>query len=75
MATSTQNAQTLLEKIQSLPADQVAEVEHFVEVLRQRAAKRQKPGNKPLDFPVDDLGAWPEDLSLRREELYGDEGR
>lgn len=24
------------------------------------------------DFPVDDLGPWPENLTLRREEMYGD---
>ena len=28
-----------------------------------------------LDFPVDDLGPWPENLSLRREDLYGEWGR
>jgi hypothetical protein len=28
-----------------------------------------------LDWPVHDCGPWPENLSLRREELYGDEGR
>lgn len=27
------------------------------------------------DFPVRSFGSWPEDLSLRREDLYGDEGR
>ncbi|MDX1993374.1 MAG: hypothetical protein SF029_13375 [bacterium] len=27
------------------------------------------------DFPVDDLGAWPDDLTLRREAIYGDDGR
>lgn len=27
------------------------------------------------DFPVDDLGPWPQGLSLRREDLYGDDGR
>ena len=27
------------------------------------------------DFPVDDLGPWPEGLTLRREELYGDDER
>ena len=27
------------------------------------------------DFPVDDLGPWPEGLTLRREEMYGDQGR
>jgi hypothetical protein len=29
----------------------------------------------PLNFPVDDLGPWPEDLSLRREDMYDDDGR
>jgi hypothetical protein len=29
----------------------------------------------PFDFPVDDLGPWPEGLSLRREDMYGDWGR
>lgn len=27
------------------------------------------------DFPVDDLGPWPEGLSLRREDMYGDAER
>lgn len=36
----------------------------------QSARKRE-----PLQFPVDDLGPWPEHLSLRREDMYGDDGR
>lgn len=27
------------------------------------------------DFPVDDFGPFPDHLSLRREDLYGDSGR
>lgn len=27
------------------------------------------------NWPVHDVGPWPEDLSLRREEMYGDDGR
>jgi hypothetical protein len=27
------------------------------------------------DFPVHDFGPWPENLSLRREDLYGDDER
>jgi hypothetical protein len=27
------------------------------------------------DFPIIDVGPWPEGLSLRREEMYGDDGR
>ncbi len=26
-------------------------------------------------FPVIDVGPWPSDLSLRREDMYGDDGR
>jgi hypothetical protein len=71
------NAQTLLEKIQSLPPDRVAEVEDFVDFLRDRATRRKDTATdkEPLDFPADDLGPWPEGLSLRREDRYGDDGR
>ena len=76
MTIPAQSAQTLLEKIQSLPADRVAEVEDFVDFLRERARKpKAATGREPLDFPVDDLGPWPEGLSLRREDMYGDDGR
>lgn len=30
---------------------------------------------KSFKFPVDDYGPWPVDLSLRREDMYGDFGR
>lgn len=35
------------------------------------------PVSKPerWDFPVIDVGPWPENLSLRREDMYGDDGR
>lgn len=29
----------------------------------------------PLDLPVHDLGPWPAGLSLRREDIYGDDAR
>jgi hypothetical protein len=38
----------------------------------------EKPVNyarQPLHFPVIDVGRWPQDLSLRREDMYGDDGR
>lgn len=28
-----------------------------------------------LDLPIHHVGPWPEDLSLRREDVYGDDGR
>ena len=27
------------------------------------------------DFPTIDVGPWPAELSLRREDMYGDDGR
>jgi hypothetical protein len=30
---------------------------------------------EPFDFPVHDVGPWPEGLSLRREDMYDDWGR
>ena len=41
----------------------------------------EQPGPQPPtdldldDLPVHDLGPWPEGLSLRREDMYGDDGR
>jgi hypothetical protein len=34
-----------------------------------------EPQGRQLDaFPVVSVGAWPSDLSLRREDMYGDAG-
>lgn len=39
----------------------------------------EQPGDAPArsldDFPVVDVGPWPEDLSLRREDMYGERER
>jgi hypothetical protein len=77
MTNVTQNTQRLMEKIQCLPSDQIAEVENFVDCLRERAKLRNLSSisRRSLSFPIDDMGAWPENLSLHREDLYGDEGR
>jgi hypothetical protein len=40
--------------------------------------KTSAPPKGPVDFstwPAHNVGLWPEDLSLRREDLYGDDGR
>lgn len=34
--------------------------------------KEKRP---PLKFPVDHYGPWPSHLSLRREDMYGEDGR
>jgi len=77
MATSLQNAQALIEKIQSLPTERIAEVEDFIDFLRERVKRRKATTTRKesLDFPVDDLGPWPDGLSLRREDMYGNNGR
>jgi hypothetical protein len=76
MATPMHSAQALIEKIQSLPTDRIAEVEDFVDFLKQRARQRKTTISKQsLDFPVMSVGKWPNDLSLSREDMYGDDGR
>ena len=76
MATPMQITQALIEKIQSLPTDRIAEVEDFVDFLRQRTKRMKDTASKQsLNFPVDDLGPWPDKLSLHREDMYGDDGR
>ena len=74
MATPMNNTRTLLEKIQALPAERIEQVEDFVDFLKQRASKKSAQ-HEPLDFPTMSVGKWPEDLSLRREDMYGDNGR
>ena len=53
---------------------QIAPGQHdLVVVIDEQAAK---PVMDPLQgFPTIRLDHWPEDLSLRREDMYGDDGR
>jgi hypothetical protein len=71
------SAEKLMGKIQSLSTERIAEVEDFVDFLKNRTKRRKSSaaGRETLDFPVDDLGAWPNGLSLRRMDVYGDDGR
>ncbi|MCP4935600.1 MAG: DUF2281 domain-containing protein [bacterium] len=70
------STQALIEKIQSLPTDRIAEVEDFVDFLKQRARQRKTATSKQsLDFPVMSVATWPNDLGLSREDMYGDDGR
>ena len=51
--------------------------EHEVTISVRPAPGRRLP-KKPFDIdalPSVDLGPWPEGLSLRREDLYDDDGR
>ncbi len=76
MATPIHSVHTLIDKIQSLPIDRIAEVEDFVDFLKQRAKLRKMVTHKQsLDFPVMSVGKWPDNLSLGRKDMYGDDGR
>jgi hypothetical protein len=44
-------------------------------VLEEPPALIEDADNGLDDFPVIDLGPWPENLSLRREDMYDDWGR
>jgi len=77
MATPAQQFETLIGKIKQLPLERLAETEDFVDFLLQKSKRQpvQPSQIEPLNFPVDDLGQWPEGLSLNREDMYGDDGR
>lgn len=61
-----------------LPAD-IPAGEHQVVVIIDEKLFVDKAQTKekrlPLNFPVDSYGSFPENLSLRREDMYGDDGR
>ncbi len=44
-----------------------------VVVVDEETVKTKK--QRSIDIPVIHLGKWPEYLSLRREDMYGDDGR
>jgi hypothetical protein len=53
-----------------LPPDITPGEHRIVLVIEEQPVVTEK--RPPLDFPVIDVGKWPEDLSLRREDLYDD---
>ena len=55
-------------------ADQLTPAEQ--EALRAHLeARRAQAGRPSLDLLMFDVGPWPENQTLRREDEYGDEGR
>jgi len=76
MNASAVSMKALVEKIRSLPEERIAEVDDFVDFLRARSGLLQHlETHDMLDFPVDHVGTWPVGLTLRRGEMYGDDGR
>ncbi len=53
---------------------EIAPGEHKVVVVIDEATLGTKQ-QQSLDIPVMHLGKWPEHLSLRREDMYDDDGR
>jgi hypothetical protein len=53
-----------------LPPD-VPQGEHYV-LLVFKHLPAVEPTQLPLDFLAADVGPWPENLSLRREDMYDD---
>jgi hypothetical protein len=47
---------------------------HRVIVVMDETAQPEGP-RPPFDLEPIDVGLWPENLSLRREDMYGDDGR
>lgn len=56
-----------------LPEDIPPGEHRIVVVIDEQPIDREN--RPPLKFPVDRYGPWPEDLSLRREDMYGEWGR
>jgi hypothetical protein len=48
--------------------------EHQVVVIIDEV-HRTVAGRPSVTFSAHDIGTWPEGLSLRREDMYGDDGR
>jgi hypothetical protein len=57
-----------------LPEEIAPGLHTLIVVIDERVAQPAS-GLSLEDFPVIDVGPWPEGLSLRREEMYGDDGR
>ena len=51
----------------------IAPGQHRVVLVIDEAQAVKSP--RAAGFPVISVGQWPEDLSLRREDMYGDDGR
>ncbi|HYW19757.1 MAG TPA: hypothetical protein VE956_10675 [Nodularia sp. (in: cyanobacteria)] len=74
IATVTKDGKITVQLPPDIPAG-----EHKVVIVIEDKSTNEKVTRKekhpPLNFPVHDCGLWPENLSLRREDMYGDWGR
>ncbi len=58
----------------TLPPD-IEPGEHKVTITIEDEPATAKQAQKPIEFLVIEVDEWPENLSLRREDMYGDDGR
>jgi len=72
-----QQVKQLIQKLTSLPPEKLAQVNDFIDYLSSKSDQNSRHNVRmtAFDFPVDHVGKWPDDLSLRRQDLYGDDGR
>jgi hypothetical protein len=69
---SSLTTESLLSKVRALRPEHLREVAAFIDLLQQRA---HPTADRKQDFPVIHVGRWPDELGLRREDWYGDDGR
>lgn len=64
-------------RISGTVPDEVPAGEHEVTITVTDRSMQKPDGRQldPGDLPSHDLGPWPEGLSLRREDMYGDDSR
>ena len=66
-----------MDKIKTLPSDQIAEVVSFIDFIRQHKRRVASDLSKKRTFnlPVDHEAVFVKNLSYRREDMYNDDGR
>ena len=61
-----------LEEVNAPPQVKPGEHEAIIVIDGQVVGAKQR---MPITFSAHDIGSWPDNLSLRREDIYGDDGR
>ncbi len=58
-----------------VPEDILPGIYHTTFLLDEKKEEKKAKKGRFDNFPVDSLGGWPEGFSMRREDLYDDNGR
>ena len=70
---STRVTELSIDELRALVEDAVRRVLH--EETQQDKQDKQITERPPLDIPILDVGPWPDNLTIRREDMYGDDER